>query len=247
MSPRLDTVLVERGETESRTRAQALIRSGAVTVNGNPVTKASFPVGEQDSVTVSHTSECPYVSRGGYKLEAALRCSGVAVAGLVCADIGASSGGFTDCLLQHGAVKVYAIDSGRDQLHHSLREDPRVISVEGCNARYLSSKELPEIVDLMVMDVSFISQTKLYASILPFLKPGGILISLIKPQFEVGRSGIGKGGIVKDDRRRKEAVEAVIACAVSVGLCLRALTESPIRGGDGNLEYLAHFEYQPRE
>ncbi len=244
MSTRLDVFLTENGTVESRNRAQELIKSGAVTVNGSIVTKASYPTEPSDVIVLQSTSRCPYVSRGGYKLEAALKGFHVNPAGLVCADIGASSGGFTDCLLQHGAVKVYAIDSGRDQLHPSLQEDVRVISLENCNARYLSEHEIPEAVDLMVMDVSFISQTKLYASLVSFLKPRALLLSLIKPQFEVGRSGIGKGGIVRDEKKRREAVETVIAAALSYGLDCEAVIPSPIRGGDGNVEFLACFRKQ---
>jgi 23S rRNA (cytidine1920-2'-O)/16S rRNA (cytidine1409-2'-O)-methyltransferase len=242
MSVRLDICLTERGEAESRSRAQELIKSGAVTVNGKTVTKASHPVEESDAIDVSRDSVCPYVSRGGYKLEAALKGFLVNPDGMVCADIGASSGGFTDCLLQNGAKKVYAIDSGSEQLHPSLRKDERVISIENCNARYLTDQEIPEPVDLMVMDVSFISQTKLYCALIPLMKEGALLLSLIKPQFEVGRSGIGKGGIVRDEKKRAEAVTEVVAFAAACGLTCDAVIPSPIRGGDGNVEFLACFQ-----
>lgn len=242
MSRRLDVYLTERGDTESRSRAQELIKSGSVTVNGKRVTKASYPVEDCDDVALLREQICPYVSRGGFKLEAALKGFMVDVRGLVCADIGASSGGFTDCLLQHGAIRVYAIDSGSGQLHPSLLRDDRVISRENCNARYLSEHELPEAVDLMVMDVSFISQTKLYHALVPRMKDGALLLSLIKPQFEVGRSGVGKGGIVRDEAKRREAVETVVSCAEVFGLHCEAVIPSPIRGGDGNVEFLACFQ-----
>jgi len=241
MSRRLDVFLTERGDTESRSRAQERIKSGSVTVNGKTVTKVSHPVEEGDEVLLLQGSACPYVSRGGYKLEAALKGFMVDVRGLVCADIGASSGGFTDCLLQHGAGRVYAIDSGSGQLHSSLRNDERVICIENCNARYLSDNEIPSPVDLMVMDVSFISQTKLYGALVPRLKENALLISLIKPQFEVGRAGIGKGGIVRDEKKRKDAVYQVVADAEAYGLICEAVFPSPIRGGDGNVEFLACF------
>lgn len=242
MSRRLDVYLTERGDTESRSRAQELIKSGSVTVNGKTVTKVSYPVEDCDDVALLREQICPYVSRGGFKLEAALKGFMVDVRGLVCADIGASSGGFTDCLLQHGAKRVYAIDSGSGQLHPSLLRDDRVISRENCNARYLSEHELPEAVDLMVMDVSFISQTKLYHALVPRMKDGALLLSLIKPQFEVGRSGVGKGGIVRDEAKRREAVETVVSCAEVFGLHCEAVIPSPIRGGDGNVEFLACFQ-----
>ncbi len=242
MSVRLDVCLTERGEAESRSRAQELIKSGSVSVNGKTVTKPSHPVEEGDTIDVSRDGVCPYVSRGGYKLEAALKGFLVNPEGMVCADIGASSGGFTDCLLQNGAKKVYAIDSGSGQLHPSLQNDGRVISIENCNARYLSEKEIPEPIDLMVMDVSFISQTKLYDALVPRMKEEALLLSLIKPQFEVGRSGIGKGGIVRDERKRKEAVETVVASAEAYGLFCDAVIPSPIQGGDGNVEFLACFQ-----
>ena len=239
MSCRLDVYLTERAGVESRSRAKELIQGGMVTVNDKTVTKTAYPVDEGDVVLLKQDRACPYVSRGGYKLEEALRSFHVDVRGLVCADIGASSGGFTDCLLQHGALRVYAIDSGSDQLHPSLREDDRVIVREHCNARYLLPTDIPEPVDLMVMDVSFISQTKLYGALVPLLKENGLLLSLIKPQFEVGRSGVGKGGIVRDEGKRKEAVVTVVSCAETYGLACEAVIPSPIRGGDGNVEFLA--------
>lgn len=241
---RLDLLLTEKGLSESRTRAQELIKSGAVKVNGSVIVKPSYLTEEEDDIEVSTEGLCPYVSRGGLKLEAALKEFNVSPKGLICLDIGASTGGFTDCLLKNGASKVYAVDSGSSQLHPSLLADSRVISLENRNARYLSNDDIPEKADLTVMDVSFISQTKLYPSLIGFLKEGGALISLIKPQFEVGRSGIGKGGIVKDEKKRMQAVDDVIASASAYGLSIKKLITSPIKGGDGNIEFLAHFIYE---
>ncbi len=238
---RLDQFLTEKGHSETRTKAKNLIESGSVTVNGKLILKPAFDVSEDDEISCRTDLVCPYVSRGGLKLEGALREFGIDPTGAVCLDIGASSGGFTDCLLKHGASKVYAVDSGSGQLHKSLLSDSRVISLENVNARYLSEKEIPEKADITVMDVSFISQTKLYSAIVTLMKEKGIFISLIKPQFEVGRSGVGKGGIVRDEKKRKEAVDEVINCAASFGLKNIKTVLSPIKGGDGNTEFLAHF------
>lgn len=242
MSARLDVALTERCLAESRTRAQELIKKALVTVNGKTVTKPSFAVEEKDTVLVSSSDRiCPYVSRGGWKLEAALNAFLVDPIGQTCLDIGASTGGFTDCLLKRGASKVYAVDSGRDQLHPSLRDDRRVISLENRNARYLSREDVPEAVSLAVMDVSFISQTKLYPALITLMKPEARLISLIKPQFEVGPSAVGKGGIVRDEKKREMAVKTVCETAAYYGLVNEGIITSPILGGDGNTEYLALF------
>ncbi len=238
---RLDQFLTEKGYAETRTKAKNLIESGSVNVNGKLVLKPAFDVSDGDDVSCRTDLVCPYVSRGGLKLEGALREFNIDVTGATCLDIGASSGGFTDCLLKHGASKVYAVDSGSGQLHKSLLNDDRVISLENVNARYLSEKEIPQKADITVMDVSFISQTKLYPAIIPLMKNNGVLISLIKPQFEVGRSGVGKGGIVRDEKKRREAVDNVIEVASSFGLKNIKTVISPIKGGDGNTEFLANF------
>lgn len=238
---RLDLFLSVNGYAETRTKAQELIKSGAVTVNGKNVSKASFDVTDADVIECSIDLVCPYVSRGGLKLQAALDEFDVDVNEAVCLDIGASSGGFTDCLLKRGAKRVYAVDSGSGQLHPSLCGDERVISLENLNARYISDKQIPEKIDIAVMDVSFISQTKLYQAIIPLLKEKAVLLTLIKPQFEVGRGGVGKGGIVRDPKKRKEAVDNVLDFASCVGLQALGVIESPIKGGDGNTEYLAHL------
>lgn len=241
MSVRLDLFLTENSICDSRTRAQELIKSGLVTVNGITVLKPSYQVEDGDEVVCDASGACPYVSRGGLKLKAAIDAFKVDVRNTVCIDIGSSTGGFTDCLLKSGADKVYAVDSGSSQLHSSLRTDPRVVCMENTNARYLTSADLPEEIDLAVMDVSFISQTKLYPAVVSVLKPDGILLSLIKPQFEVGRSGVGKGGVVKDSKLREKAVNDVRDAAMSYGLICEGTVLSPIKGGDGNTEYLSVF------
>ncbi len=241
---RLDKYLTEQGYAESRTRSARLIESGKVKVDGKIVTKPAFEVSDGAEISVE-ADDCPYVSRGGLKLEGALRQFNLNPDGMVCADVGASTGGFTHCLLSLGASRVYAIDSGSDQLHPTLRNDPRVISMEGCNARYLTPEQLGEQVDLVVTDVSFISQTLLHGVIASLLKDGGGFVSLIKPQFEVGRENLGKGGIVKDPKVRRASARRVMASAMSAGLAPVAIAPSPITGGDGNIEYLAHFIKQP--
>lgn len=237
---RLDKYLAEQGLADSRTRAARMIEAGVVTVSGRVQTKPAWEV--PDGALVEVVGELlPYVSRGGLKLKGALDAFGISPKGLTCADIGASTGGFTDCLLQEGAVKVYAIDSGRDQLHEKLRADSRVVSMESFNARGLTPAHIGEPVDFAVTDVSFISQTLLHGAIASILKDGGGFVSLIKPQFEVGRENLGKGGIVKNPKIRREAARRVLASAIAAGLSPIAVIASPIKGGDGNVEYLAHF------
>lgn len=241
---RLDKYLADNGFADSRTRSARLIESGKVRVDGKIITKPSYDLPQGATVSVA-ADDCPYVSRGGLKLEGALKAFGIDPRGTVCADIGASTGGFTHCLLLQGASRVYAVDSGSDQLHRSLKEDPRIVSMENCNARYLTPNDLGEQVDLVVTDVSFISQTLLHGVIASLLKEGGGFVSLIKPQFEVGRENLGKGGIVKNPKVRREAARRVMASAMAAGLAPIAITASPITGGDGNVEYLAYFKKQP--
>ncbi len=239
---RIDVYLHRAGLASSRTEAQGFISSGAVTVGGVVVTKPSYDVeGVEDKITVDRSGK-QYVSRGGIKLAAALSSFSIDVEGKYCLDIGASSGGFTDCLLQRGAAHVVAVDSGSGQMVGSLRRDGRVSVVEGYNARYMKPEDFPYVPELAVMDVSFISATHIIPSLSHCLSDGADFILLIKPQFEVGRAGVGKGGIVKDDKARREAVERVIDCAMQYSLVKQGIIDSPIRGGDGNLEYLAHFK-----
>ncbi len=238
---RADLYLFSKGHVESRQKAQRLIKAGEVLLDGKPLTKPSEDVDENTDHLVVLTNEEKYVGRGGLKLEAALEAFSVDPKGLICADIGASTGGFTDCLLQNGAAKVYAIDSGRDQLHSKVASDERVVSIEGYNARYLKTDDIGEQVDLAAMDVSFISQTIIIPPLVPLIKDGGMLISLVKPQFEAGRSALGKNGIVKSSKDRYGAVIKVLDCAVLSGLSCRGFIKSPIKGGDGNEEYLLYF------
>ncbi|MBO7761925.1 MAG: TlyA family RNA methyltransferase, partial [Clostridia bacterium] len=186
--------------------------------------------------------DLPYVSRGGLKLEAALKAFSLSPRGAVALDVGASSGGFTDCLLQNGATLVYAVDSGTGQLAMELLEDARVVSMEGYNARYMQPSDFPQTPTFAVMDVSFISQTLILPALASVLPPKSQIVTLIKPQFEVGRAHVGRGGIVRDEKARQAAIARVTDAAGLLGLDFRAVITSPIRGGDGNVEYLAHFE-----
>jgi len=234
---RADVYLTVNGYCESRSRAQASINGGCLFVNGKNVTKCSFEIGENDEVELRGEA-IPFVSRGGFKLKGAFEAFGVTPSGLVCADIGASTGGFTDLLLKSGASKVYAVDCGRGQLHPSLASDSRVVNIEGFNARELTAETLCEKCDMAVMDVSFISQTLLHSAVKSVLNDGGDFIALIKPQFEVGREYIGRGGIVKDRQGHILAIKKVAESAEISGFGIMGLAVSPISGGDGNREYL---------
>lgn len=239
---RADLYLYKSGYTRSRQKAQELIEAGAVTVDGREITKSSLDIDETTEHSVKIIETCPYVGRGGMKLEEALRAFSVSPKGKTAADIGASTGGFTDCLLRHGAKKVYAIDAGYGQLVQSLKLDERVVSIEHFNARNLTLETIGEQCDLVVMDVSFISQTYILPGVAAILKTGGRFISLIKPQFEAGKSAIGKNGIVRNEAYRFLAVKRILHTAESLGLSCIGLIRSPIKGGDGNIEYLAAFE-----
>ena len=235
---RADLFLYANGHVESRQKAQRLIKDGNVTVDGKALKKPSEEIDDSCEHAVSVSDNEKYVSRGGIKLEGALEGFGISVDGLVCADIGASTGGFTDCLLQRGATRVYAFDSGKDQLHSRIKNDPRVVSKEGFNARFIKPSDVGEKVDLAVMDVSFISQTLLLSAIFEIIKEGGRLVSLVKPQFEAGRAALGKNGIVKNAKDRYAAAMKVLECAESVGFSCQGFVSSDITGGDGNEEYL---------
>lgn len=238
---RADVYLAKNGYCESRSRAAASIAAGAVFVNGKAVTKPASEINDGDTVEV-RSEVLPYVSRGGFKLAGAIEAFSLDVTGAVCADIGASTGGFTDCLLQNGAKKVYAIENGSGQLHPSLLSDERVVSIENFNARSLSETSLGELCDIAVMDVSFISQTLLHGGVSKILSDGGLFVSLIKPQFEVGRARLGKGGVVKEPSARADAIVTAVSSAQANGLTLKNIALSPITGGDGNREYLALFK-----
>ncbi len=243
-SERIDKLLVERGLADSRTKAQALVMAGLVLVNEQRVAKPSdnTPLDAQIRLKGADDPTSRYVGRGGLKLEAALREFGIDVGGFVCLDVGASTGGFTDCLLQHGAASVVAVDVGHNQLDWRLRNDPRVTVREGVNARYLKPEDFSTRFDLAVMDVSFISATKVIPAIIPLLTDAGRLITLIKPQFEVGRGEVGSGGIVRDPAKHARVIAEVNQAATELGLRPLGLIESPLQGADGNREFLALYE-----
>jgi 23S rRNA (cytidine1920-2'-O)/16S rRNA (cytidine1409-2'-O)-methyltransferase len=233
---RLDILLVERGLAKSRQRAVALILAGKVQVDGYQASKAGQRVAADAKVELLDQDET-YVSRGGFKLASALDSFSMEVAHLVVMDVGASTGGFTDCLLQRGAKKVYAIDVGYGQLAWQLRQDPRVVTVERCNVRYLTSKQVPELVDLAVIDTSFISLTKVIPKVLEFVKGGGQLLALIKPQFEVGRGQVGKGGVVRDLELHRQVVRKIEQFCQGQGMEVRGVKESSLLGPKGNREF----------
>jgi len=239
---RIDKLLVERGFVESRTKAQALIMAGVVLVNDQRVDKPSELAEPAAAIRLKGAeTSAPYVSRGGVKLEAALQQFAVEVRGLLCLDVGASTGGFTDCLLQHGAGRVVTVDVGHNQLDWRLRNDPRVEVREGINARYLSPQDFSERFDLIVMDVAFISARKILPAVVPLLAEKGSLIVLIKPQFEVGRGEVGKGGIVREPEKHQRVINEVNDAATELGLQIGGVIESPIQGADGNIEFLAWY------
>jgi 23S rRNA (cytidine1920-2'-O)/16S rRNA (cytidine1409-2'-O)-methyltransferase len=253
---RLDVLMVARGLAESRDWAQRLIRAGEVRVNDQVVDMPAKLFADSVAITVEQPPR--YVSRGGFKLEAALDRFAIDPRGFICADVGSSTGGFTDCLLQRGAMRVYALDVGNNQLHWKLRNDPRVVLMEGVNVRYLEA--LPELVQLAVVDVSFISLTMILPQVFRWVKPepspGAArhplpegdargargIVALIKPQFEAGREKVGKGGIVRDPQVHREVVDHVVAFCESQAWAARGLIESPILGADGNKEFLVWLE-----
>jgi len=237
---RLDVLLVEQGYAESRTKAQAVIMSGLVYVNGQKADKPGMSFEETVQLEV-RSGGCPYVSRGGLKLEKALRDFGVDPTGYVCSDSGASTGGFTDCLLQQGASKVFAIDVGYGQLDWKIRSDPRVVVMERTNVRYVTPQDLGEALDLSVVDVSFISLKIVLPVIKTFLKPTGQVLCLIKPQFEAGKEKVGKKGVVRDPATHKEVLDDFVALANRLEFKILGLTFSPVKGPEGNIEFLGHL------
>jgi len=241
---RIDKLLVERGLAESRTKAQAMIMAGVVLVNDQRVEKPSHQFDTNSSIRIKGGDDptSRYVGRGGLKLEAALREFQLDLNGSTCLDVGASTGGFTDCLLQHGARRVVALDVGHNQIDWRLRNDPRVEVREGVNARYLQPQDFQYRFDLVVIDVSFISVTKVLPAIVPLLVNGGSIVTLIKPQFEVGRGEVGSGGIVRDPEKRSRVVEEVNSAAIALGLEVVNVIESPIQGAEGNVEFLALYK-----
>lgn len=238
---RLDVLLVERGFAETRTKAQAIIMSGLVYVAGQKADKPGMSFDETCELEVRGAA-CPYVSRGGLKLEKALRDFGVNPTGYVCSDSGASTGGFTDCLLQQGAQKVFAIDVGYGQLDWKIRSDPRVVVMERTNVRYVTPEQLGEPLDLSVVDVSFISLRIVLPVIKTFLKEhAGQILCLIKPQFEAGKEKVGKKGVVRDPAVHKEVLDDFVALTKEIGFKILGLTFSPVKGPEGNIEFLAHL------
>jgi 23S rRNA (cytidine1920-2'-O)/16S rRNA (cytidine1409-2'-O)-methyltransferase len=236
---RLDRLIVDRGLAESRERGQALIIAGQVLVNGQKQDKSGALIPADAEIRILG-EVFPYVSRGGLKLAAALRGFNISVEGGTALDVGASTGGFTDCLLQHGCDKVYAVDVGYGQMAWKLRQDPRVVVIERTNIRSMDPALIPEPVDIAVIDASFISLEKIIPSILKFLKTGAEIVALIKPQFEVGKGQVGKGGIVRDEAARAAAVEKVAVFFRKTGLEVIGVIPSPITGQDGNVEYLIY-------
>jgi len=234
---RLDTLLVARGLADNKSRAQAAIMAGEVTVNGKVMTKAGNPVPEDAEVEMKE--KMPYVSRGGLKLAHALQEFGIDAKGLVCLDVGASTGGFTDCLLRHGAEKVYALDVGYGQLDYKLRQDGRVVVMEKVNAHY--PFDLPEKIGLAVMDVSFISVSMVIPNVLPHLAKEGELVVLFKPQFEAERDDVGKGGVIRDPAVHASTISHFVIWMNSNRLRLLNLSASPILGAEGNKEFLLHL------
>jgi 23S rRNA (cytidine1920-2'-O)/16S rRNA (cytidine1409-2'-O)-methyltransferase len=245
---RLDKLLLDRGMTSSRERAQALILAGKVLVNGQKIEKAGAGVDGSSDIRLLG-EDLKYVSRGGLKLEAALEHWQINVTGKICLDVGASTGGFTDCLLQHGAARVIAVDTGYGQIDFRLRQDTRVRLLEKTNARYLTPQQVGEAVDLVVMDVSFISATLVLPAVIESAFPqlpersGRQIVVLVKPQFEAGREQVGKGGIVRDPEVQKAAVEKVRQALQTLGCTQTRVIDSPILGGEGNREFLLYAQF----
>lgn len=237
---RLDVALTERGLAESRQKAQAVIMAGQVYVNGQKVDKAGAPVGEDAQIEVRGKA-LPYVSRGGLKLEKAMACWPIRLSGAVCADIGASTGGFTDCMLQNGAAKVYAVDVGYNQLDWRLRTHPKVVCMERTNARYLTAQQIPQPLDFFSVDVSFISLNLILPALRPLMKQEGQGVCLVKPQFEAGKEKVGKKGVVRDPQVHLEVLERFLIHAAQAGFFVKDITFSPIKGPEGNIEYLGYL------
>ena len=246
MKQRLDVLLVQRGLASSRERAGALILSGVVIVNGHPAQKAGMPVPE-DAEVVLKQPDHPYVGRGGIKLAHALDSFGIAIDGREALDIGASTGGFTDVLLKRGARRVVAFDVGHGQLDWGLRNDPRVIVIERTNARSIEASHLPSPVDIVTIDVSFISLRHIFPRVPPLLNSGADIVALVKPQFEAGRGEVGRKGVIRDPAVQTRVVEEASRAAAEVGLVREAMTESPITGDTGNREFFLHLRQESRE
>jgi len=238
---RIDVLLVEQNLAESRSKAQAMIMAGEVYIGEQKIDKAGTMVPTESVITV-RSNVCPYVSRGGLKLEKALADFGVDPTGYVCSDSGASTGGFTDCLLQNGAKKVFAIDVGYGQLAWKIRNDPRVVTMERTNIRYVTPEDLGEPLDLSVVDVSFISLHTVLPAIKNLLKDSGQIVCLIKPQFEAGKGKVGKKGVVREPSIHEEVLQSFLSLADKLEMTLLHLTYSPVKGPEGNIEFLGHLK-----
>jgi 23S rRNA (cytidine1920-2'-O)/16S rRNA (cytidine1409-2'-O)-methyltransferase len=241
MKSRLDKILIDRGIAPSRERAQALIMEGRVFVGGIAVTKAGSMVNADANIELKG-EDMPYVSRGGLKLEAAIKHFNISLKNKIAMDVGSSTGGFTDCMLQNGAKKIYCIDVGYGQLAWKLRQDERVVLIERTNIRYLEREKIPDAIDIATIDVSFISLIKVVPNVLEFLKEDGEIIALIKPQFEVGKGEVGRGGIVKDEAKRLRTVKNINENLERLGLKTVGVIQSPIAGQKGNIEYLIYMK-----
>jgi 23S rRNA (cytidine1920-2'-O)/16S rRNA (cytidine1409-2'-O)-methyltransferase len=236
MKERLDRILIERGLASSRERARALIMEGKVLVDNRPATKAGEMVSADAGIGL-RGGDIPYVSRGGLKLEAALDHFAIDLSGMTVMDVGSSTGGFTDCMLKRGAQKAYCIDVGYGQLAWSLRNDPRIVLLERTNIRHLEKQEIPDPVDFATIDLSFISLKKVFAKVAEFLKNNDLILALVKPQFEVGKGEVGKGGIVREEEKRMTAVDSVRDFTETLGLETIGVFQSPVPGQKGNREY----------
>lgn len=241
---RIDKLLVEKGLAESRAKAQALLMAGQIIVNDKRVDKAGEMVSSDADIRIRGEA-VPFVSRGGLKLEHAIKHFNIEINNKVAIDVGASTGGFTDCLLKRGIKKVYAIDVGYGQMDIRVKEDPRVVSIERTNIRELKPESIPEKADLAVIDVSFISLTKVLSHVIPLLKDAGEIVSLIKPQFEVGKGEVGKGGIVRDEKKIERVVGRISSYSMEIGLEVAGVVESPIPGAKGNREFLIYLKLMP--
>lgn len=245
MSPvkkRLDLIIVEKGLAPSRQRARSLVMARKVLVNNLPVDKPGTLIHEEDSIIIKE-KDVPYVSRGGLKLEKALEALGIDISGFVCLDVGASTGGFTDCLLQHGASRIYAVDVGYGQLAWKLRKDSRVIVLERTNIRHMTAEVLPQLVDLVTIDVSFISLKIVVPAVIKFMTRDARILALIKPQFEVGKGNVGKGGVVRDPARHAEVIDDLSDFFTKKGLLCEFVIPSPILGPKGNKEFIISLKY----
>ncbi len=245
MKERLDVLLVKKGLAPSREKAKAVIMAGSVYVDGQKEDKAGSVFDEESAQIEVRGHALPYVSRGGLKLEKALKVFPITLTGKICMDIGASTGGFTDCMLQNGAAKVYSVDVGYGQLDWKLRQDDRVVCMEKTNFRYMTPEDIPDVLDFASVDVSFISLDKILTPAYALLKDQGEMVALIKPQFEAGREKVGKKGVVRDPKVHEEVISRIVRHADEVSFEVLDLSYSPIRGPEGNIEYLIHLRKNP--